>query len=95
MVESSKEAVVKWEQGERAPRGDSLAALSVALGRPMDDFYADPPPPRERAVELPPVFALKTLEKVDPDLRKKAEDFLRSLDREHYAKLRALKKPRK
>jgi transcriptional regulator with XRE-family HTH domain len=82
----------KWEQSERAPMGAMLHKVAQAFRRPMDDFFLANPPVRTTPADLP-AFALKVVDKnVDPELRQKAEEFVRNMNREHLDKVHALKK---
>lgn len=84
----------KMEQGKRSVTSAMLKQLADAYGHKVDDFYMEEPPPADPT--LLPAFALKTIAPaVDDDLRKKAEEFLNGVNREHLERLRALKQTKR
>jgi transcriptional regulator with XRE-family HTH domain len=80
-----------WEQGHREPRSANLAVIADALGRSMDDFFMEtPPPPRDVAAKA---FALKVVgEDVDEQLRQKGERMVRELNQAHLENIEAKKR---
>ena len=82
----------KIETGQRNAGLRTLEKLADVLGRSLDDFMMVDPPPRAQVPKPERAFDLKAWPGVDPDLREKAEAYLRELNREHLQRLRARKK---
>lgn len=90
----SIDAVRAWEQGRRSPDRDNLAALARLYHRSMDDFFQESPPPPKAAVEEP-LFALKADPRAPEEMRRRAEEYLRNLNREYFDKVATEKAKRK
>lgn len=75
----SVDAVRKWEGKRGTPDRESLTKIAPVVGRKMDDFNQEnPPPPTARS--LPP-FALKAIPGAPDDLRREAELFIDQLNK--------------
>ena len=84
--------VTTWEQQRRSPNIVSLARIARALGRPVDDFMLeDPPPPSPHWVR--PAFAVRVIDKYhDDDLYVRALAAIDEINREHIDRAEKTKK---
>jgi len=77
----SVDAVRKWEGKRGTPDRESLTKMAYALGRKMDDFnLEDPPPPSDMPI---PVFFLRVAEEAPEDLRREAEVIVDQLNKRY------------
>lgn len=73
---------IKWETGARTPGGDMIFRIADAVDRPTDDLAAETPPPARTSI--PPAFGLVVVdERVNYDLKRRAELVVADLNREH------------
>lgn len=81
-----------WEQGIRKPTFENVAALAEALGRAIDDFRLENPPP---AKSDPLFFALSRRANPDDPLyekyRRDAEAYLRQHNKAYWDAVHAAK----
>lgn len=86
----SIDAIRAYEGKRRTPARPQLKLLADALGRKMDDFTLENPPPP--SPEMRPPLALKVGPNAPDDIRQKAERYLRELNREYFERVQAHKK---
>jgi transcriptional regulator with XRE-family HTH domain len=56
LVDTRANTIAQWESGRRTPQTEHLVELANALGRAIDDFLKENPPPAKKR-EIPAVAA--------------------------------------
>lgn len=79
-AEVSVDGVRKWESGRGTPDRESITKLAAALGRKMDDFNQENPPPA--STPSLPAFTLKVSDGTPDDLRQYVQDFVNRMNQE-------------
>jgi transcriptional regulator with XRE-family HTH domain len=86
----SIDAIRAYEGKRRTPDRPRLKLLADTLGRKMDDFTLENPPPPNP--ESRPPIALKVGPHAPADIRKRAEEYAKQLNREYFDRVHAIKK---